>query len=476
MFSSLPRVLVTRTPVWERSRLPALRPQAVAVRWWTLFTLAAVALGFAVSYRPVLAIAALGCLVVLVAVTIPTEWIIGVLVCSLFTTRLVVHVGGLGVRPEHFMAVALIAHACVRSERGAVLRAILRPAALWFGAFILWSALISWFQAPFATRSLVIVTWLASDWVILVALLALAPKPSDLVRHGAHFASTAAAVAITLWLLGVAGITTFGTQVVPGLNFRPAYGLSFEANILAGVLMVWAFIALTDQRILSPRQRWVTIALCLTAATLAYTRAAFVGFLIGSLLWRMQAGKRFRLPMGKVVAAIFGVLCLAVVFPQYSSALGARAGQLLDLGSGTGAQRVSASATALKDLRGMNLLLGLGTNSFGQRHLEPTLPDTPTPGYLANFPVQVVYDSGLIGSTLLLGAFLAVVPRKGANKRRAILIAVVYLVSAIATSPAWFASTWYLFAVGALLKNERSAAMPVSEGSAQLCVGGLRSP
>lgn len=421
----------------------------------TLFLVAAVSLGMGVSLRPVVAVGYLGALALVVALVVPTKWMIGALVFSLFTTRLVVHVGGVGVRPEHIMAVALFAHACVRSHWGAVLRAMIHPAALWFGAFIAWSAVTSWFHAPDATKSMVIVLWLASDWVILVAILALAPNPSELIRQGTRGARIAAVVAIALWFLGAAGLTTFGTQSVPGVAFRSAYGLSFESNILAGLLMVWAFIASTDRRYLTPRLRTATVALCLVAATLAYTRAAFVGFLLGSLLWRLQAGKALRLPVGKVVVSAVAVLCLAVAFPRYSSPFVARAGQLLEFGSGTGAQRVSASTTALNDINGLNILLGLGTNSYGQRHLEPTV-DTPTPAYLANYPLQVFYDSGLIGSLLLLGAFLTVVPRKGPRRRRALLVAVVYLVSAIATSPGWFASTWYLFAIAALLKNEHS--------------------
>lgn len=424
-----------------------------ALPWWIFALAASVFLGVAVSLRPVVAVAGLGCLALVVALVVPTEWIIGALVLSLFTTRLVIQVGGVGVRPEHVMAVALFAHACIRSKRGATLRAMVHPGALWFGAFIVWSALTSWFQAPDVAKSMVIVLWLASDWIILVAILAVGPKPSELIRQGARCARIAAVAAIVLWFLGAAGLTAFGTQVVHGVAFRSAYGLSFESNILAGVLMVWAFIAWTDSRHLTPRLRTATIALCLVAATLAYTRAAFVGFLLGSLLWRLQAKKTLRIPVGKVVASAVAVLCLAVLFPQFSSPFVARAGQLLDFGSGTGAQRVSASTTALKDLRGADLLLGLGSNSYGQRHLEPTLPDTPTPAYLANYPLQVLYDSGLIGSILLFGAFLVVVPVKGTRRRRALLIAVVYLVCAIATSPGWFASTWFLFAIAAALKS-----------------------
>ena len=430
-----------------------------AFPWWVLVIVSAVSLGMGLSVRPMVAIGCLGLLALVVALVAPTQWIIGALVFSLFATRLVLDVGGLGVRPEHVMAVALFAHACVRSQPGAALRAMVHPAALWFGAFIAWSALISWFQAPNSMKSMLIVAWLASDWIILVAILALAPTPSELIRQGARCASIAAVVAIGLWLLGVAGLTTFGTQAVPGLAFRSAYGLSFEANILAGLLMVWAFIALTDRRYLSPRLRTATVTLCVVAATLAYTRAAFVGFVFGSLLWRLQAGKALRVPVGKLVVSTVAVVSIAVAFPQHSSPLVARAGQLLDFASGTGAQRVSISTTAINDIHGVDILLGLGTNSYGQRHRDPSFPDTPTPGYLANYPLQVFYDGGLIGSLLLLGAFSTVIPARGIRRRRALLVATVYLVSAIATSPSWLASTWYLFAIGASLKNEHFGAV-----------------
>jgi hypothetical protein len=62
--------------------------------------------------------------------------------------------------------------------------------------------------------------------------------------------------------------------------------------------------------------------------------------------------------------------------------------QALNFSSGTALRRAQGWKPALEDIKGTAWVTGLGTNSFGQRHLDPTLPTTPTPAYLAHLPLR----------------------------------------------------------------------------------------
>src|SRR5581483_4826183 len=114
----------------------------------------------------------------------------------------------------------------------------------------------------------------------------------------------------------------------------------------------------------------------------------------------------------------------------------------------TGAYRLNTATTALTDLHqaGWHSLVGLGTNSYGQRHVDLTIPGHP-PGYLSILPLVVVYDTGVIGAVLAVAFAVGVLRRGryGPGTHAGILAAL--LVAATATNPMWFAYVWIVIAL-----------------------------
>jgi hypothetical protein len=158
-----------------------------------------------------------------------------------------------------------------------------------------------------------------------------------------------------------------------------------------------------------------------------------------------------------LVAAV-GVLGFFFFIPRLAHPVAARASTLLDFRSGTGQYRATVAAIAIGDLHGLAWVTGLGTNSFGQRHLDPSLVDKPTPGYLGILPLQVVYDSGLVGAVLLGTAVLTLIPKNPRRAARSVGVLVVYVACGSATSPLWFGFTWILFGVAVAVRRQRGAA------------------
>ncbi len=105
--------------------------------------------------------------------------------------------------------------------------------------------------------------------------LAAVDDSKTLERVGSAAAVGAAIAAIVLWVLSSSGLIAFGTQQETLTGAPAAYGLSFEANILASTLAIWLFLILTGSR--SNRFRAVALALLGTALVLSLTRAAIIG-------------------------------------------------------------------------------------------------------------------------------------------------------------------------------------------------------
>jgi hypothetical protein len=101
---------------------------------------------------------------------------------------------------------------------------------------------------------------------------------------------------------------------------------------------------------------------------------------------------------------------------------------------------------AFRDMRGVRLVTGNGVNTFGQRHEDPTLQGVP--GYLGSLPLQILYDTGLIGAALLI-AFIAVVLRRIPRSQRSFGYAALlaFAITSTLTSTLWFSTTWIMIAI-----------------------------
>jgi uncharacterized membrane protein len=80
---------------------------------------------------------------------------------------------------------------------------------------------------------------------------------------------------------------------------------------------------------------------------------------------------------------------------------------VLDFSSGTGSVRVEGWTSAIDEVSKESIWIGMGSNSFGQRHL--TSEDvSPEPANLGSIYVRVFYDTGLVGLFLFCGFLFGV--------------------------------------------------------------------
>ena len=395
--------------------------------------------------------------------------LVGLLIAATFVTRFRIDVLGANLRPEHLVLVVCVV-AMLRAGKGASLAsAAADRTAVLFGFFVAWSAFVSVLEAPKVGESLLIVGWLALDWLMVVVLVAAGRDAPALARIGVLWAGAAAAAGVVLWMVSRAAGTGVGVATETLGGTPAASGLAFEPNLLGAGLALWAFVAFTGvPRLRRPVAAGV-VTLCLAAIALSLTRAAMVGLGLGLVTWAALAGTRARVRLLLLVVAA-GVVAASVVLvePEVAAPVAENAAQALDFGSGTGKLRLESWRTAVADLDGMDWATGLGTNSFGQRHLEPTLPTTPTPAYLANLPLQVLYDTGVVGAALLAAVVASALSRHRLRDGRAVGLLVVYGVCAVATSPFWYGTTWLLVAIAVLDRRRREtdgAAAPTEVGS-----------
>lgn len=396
------------------------------------------------------------------------------LIAATFITRWRIPIAGMNLLVEHAVLSATFLALVLAGKGSQMLAAMKEPAVILIGLFIVWSSIVSLLRSPNPTASLEIVGWLALDWIMLAVLVASISKPSELVSAGAWCASLAASAGIVMWVASQMYESTVGVQFENQTGGMAVYGLSHEANLLASTLGIWTFLVLSVSSI-SQKQRWITVALSLIAIALTLTRSVFIGLLGGLLIWALfgLGGDRRRVLSALVVASLL-IGSFILLAPAESSPLVAKSRDVLDFEAGNGALRVREWGTALSDLEGVDWFVGLGTNSFGQRHQDPTMPFEPRPAYLGNFPLQILYDTGFVGVFLLGSAVIALIPTKRKRMARACGAIVLFLASAIATSPFWFGSTWLIIALAVM--DRRSSRRVVGCDSRPGSVDSINAP
>ena len=438
--------------------------------------------------------------------------------CSRFT----VDVGPVAVRPEHLaallLAVVVVANPGWRARLWTVVR---RPTSLTLLSFVAWLAAVSAVRSPDLTASARIVGWLGLDAMVFIAMATL-PRAhaaaAGVLRWGTRCAFVLAVLGIGLWVSASTGGPVLGVQLDGNYGGYAVYATTYEANIFASVVVLWALAyAATGQR----GRAWVEAAVAIVvpvALVASHTRAAFAALALGLLLLMCQPSARPRamniggvsvavlatVLQGPAVGVVVGVGVAAVLVVSYrwwlrpGSARTERPGRRRgrrhrfartwlaggvglalvaaglvvagvlqpadlpgggptglsgkfsqgDLGSGTGKVRFDQWTTALGDLHGRSLLTGLGANTYGERHLDPTQPGRP--GYLSNMWLSVVYEGGLIGLALLVafgGLLVWSLPARW--RAAAIALGAAFAVLNVFTSSIWFMTTWLLAALGA---------------------------
>jgi len=374
-------------------------------------------------------------------------------------------------------------------------------AVLYLGANVASSAVLA--EVP--AESLKIAAWLGVSMVaMLVAGTLVRDDTTDMGLP--WWIVGAASIQVLVGLAAVTSQALFGTAWGVQTNdvvLGKTNGLSWEANILAiNLAMALAFVVVpTGLPDLGRSARIAIVAWLAFGLGLAYSRgglialAVAVGVVGGAVAWygraRIHSVFRARLvPIGGLSALS---LVIAVTTIQGQTILG-RMGVgvppdtvVIDDGgpppsarpqpTGEGSttprptatpeiRRVGTGDTLRLRLRNMQIglsevakspLIGLGTDSYRQRHVEPSCR---CPAHIANLPAAALYDSGAIGLVGLLGLLGSALWASWRTRAWPYLAASVVMIVGYQVTDAFrFASNWVLlgtiFGVWATLRTRR---------------------
>lgn len=337
----------------------------------------------------------------------------------------------------------------------ALLTTVRQPAVRWLAAYVCWNAAVSLTRSPVPSRSLAVVAWLFLDLAILV-VVATVLSPAQVLRRVLTTSAGVALLALLALLAARQGLGSWGVR--PGDNAGLAvFATAHEANILAAMLALPVLIAVSLRRRLDGAAI-LGLALRLFAIAATQTRAAILALVTGlTTLALLHRGAR----RTRAAAAVLGMGWLVVlVLLANADVLGPLIDKfrgLTDRSVGTGQYRLASYRYAFEELRGLDHLVGFGTNSFPLRvDMRERLTLGEIPIFQSNLFLQLLYDTGVVGVLLFAGAMRSLFRRLPTDLRpMALAVAVAYSLLAVFTSPLWFGFTWVLMAVllGAQLRR-----------------------
>lgn len=429
---------------------------------WTSACAGAAVVGAAVVRLPSVAVGLAGSSLLFVLAFVRLPILVSGLVLAAFASRLSIDVAGIHVRPEHFATILLLVALSMRGRGGEFLKQAFRAPSIYLLLYVVYSAAISILFSESFARSATILSWLLLDWVLLASLLASKPSRGVIYNALAWGSGLAAVLAIALWLSAPTAGESFGVQRALGESAPAAYGLSFEANILAGALLLSALALFS-----APRQylrRWHTFAgiLAVAALPVTQTRAAILGMAAGLIVLLFRSRDRLiRRRVWRTMAVVgLSVGGLSIAGWQGSQAVLGKFADSLDFFSGNGGYRLTVARLALSDMHNaQSWVFGLGTNSFSQRHLDFSRPGAGVDAYLGSLPLQIIYDSGVVGVCIILLLAVQLLYRSRFSGS-SVSVMLAFVIIATSTSPFWFASTWIFAALAVLPRDPDPATDP----------------
>lgn len=308
-------------------------------------------------------------------------------------------------------------------------RSILAIAAA-FGTFLGALALSSAFIAPDRASSLRIVVWFAISMVGgIVALALVRPHAAAAMRPLAFAGAAKGAVGITVAALFLIAGPAFDLGIQDSQTILPrVHAFTWEANLYASLLAMCVPFALEAAR--GPRRAvgLMMLVLVVVGLPLGETRGAYLGAIAGLVayvvvrLWfEHRPADLSRLAGVTAGAVIVGLVASNALLPNALERQIAEAGSSAG-SSASGAPSASPTVSlapypdtvsfrleripvALGDLP-RSPFIGLGAESFGQRHLDPSQPGKPD--HLAILAVAAIYDAGILGAAALAIGFILV--------------------------------------------------------------------
>lgn len=379
----------------------------------------------------------------------------------------------------------------------ATLRRLL-PIAVAFTAYLGALTASSLLHSPDRTDSLRMVFWIALS--MAGGLLAFSLLFDSDVQGAQRWLRWTAAGQSTIGILIAVVFFTLGPVIfdapgsMPGMQGK-IYGVSWEANLFASLLAALSFFAIEGFRSRPRPLGAVLVALVLVGLALAQTRGAYLGLVAGmvayvfTILYRSHRPRNLLVPVSVVAATlVVGTWMAPVLVPVYrlpnqpmnlatpgwgrqfgvgpyllpglpslsgpSESVGNRSpGPAPDQGPIAGpatpdeslAFRLDRIPVALKDLV-RDPIVGLGANSFDQRHVDPA---QNAPDHLAILAVAALYESGLVGALGLAIGFALILLALWRATRRSIAgpLAAAYIGAVVSLLVAYQATNAINFSI-----------------------------
>lgn len=337
-----------------------------------------------------------------------------------------------------------------------------RLLAVGLGLYLLANLLSTLLMATDVAASLRIVLWLSLSFAAYLLTIAVAGRYCSvgaLLDDVVAIGTAASAAALGLYGLSMLGISSFAVLADPNEGLRTARGTFLEPNLLGSFAAMTAILA-ASQLVQASRQStrrraalFLAGGICTTATLVTFARASWLGLVAGGLavllLSRPQLGRARLLVRGGFVLAAAASLLLV---SGGGAPLVDRLTSLLTDSTGTVAYRAAEYPLALSGIM-QHLWIGLGTNSYGQHFLDPTNGDIGQ--HLAGFFITTMWDVGLIGFAILLGAFAilartlsrALISFDDLARCQAVGLSAAFICALVAyqaTNGFWFAYNWIL--------------------------------
>jgi hypothetical protein len=341
------------------------------------------------------------------------EWRAGLMVLLIVTClidRYTFSVGRLNIRPEHIAVALLLAATVLDRVRSGRLDAFKpRLGEAFLVAWFVVAAASSVLEAPHRSDSVKVLALLAISSLALFLPSRVIEKDQDVLDRVLRWLLLAFAIdsayAVGAYFLHLFG-PTISISVNPAGGHFNAYGTLWEPNVLGAIsgagALAWAHLG--KDRF---RHHWIGIALCFSACVVSLARAALLAVVVVYVLsFVLPPGRRpnIRASLYAIATALvtMAALILADVAGKYTIQPG---GAINSLGNGTDLiGRLNQFRPVFADLKA-NPILGLGIDSFGQRHVTQGLAE-----HLANVELLLLNDTGILGLLLVLGfiAMLAI--------------------------------------------------------------------
>ena len=359
------------------------------------------------------------------------------LLASVSGVTLETPIGTMRLEQPAIAAVALVLVATGRWQRLLRVNRAALVVAFAFTAYLVVLGMSSAFVAPEPVGSIRMVVWLAISMVGgLVALLLVWPDPDESVLPLAVGGAVKGAVGLGLAVLYLVAGPAFNVGIQQPDGILPRVdAFTWEANLYASFLAMCVPLTIEASRRRPRTTGILLLALVVIGLPLGSTRGAYLGFAAGLAVYaliRLVAEHRMAdIPgLAATTLALFvvGLVASSVLLPNvvervtgvdlFGAGLAPPNGGQGQGGPGdsslpevlpslrpypdTVSFRLERVPLALDDLRG-SPIIGLGAESYGQRHGDPS--QNGAPDHIAILAVAVLYNSGIVGALSLLVGF-----------------------------------------------------------------------